>query len=79
MAPKVAGSSLVGHPHVFRIGKPKTRFEPTGVGEDQAPLLQYLRTKHPDADFTVTHTEYGAWGSDHFGIVADLSALASSG
>jgi lycopene beta-cyclase len=35
-------------------------FGPTGVGEDQAPLLRYLRSKHPEADFAVTHSEYGA-------------------
>ena len=35
-------------------------FGPAGVGEDRAPLLRYLRTRHPDAGFTVTHSEYGA-------------------
>jgi lycopene beta-cyclase len=35
-------------------------FGPAGVGEDRAPLLQYLRTKHPEAEFTVAHAEYGA-------------------
>jgi lycopene beta-cyclase len=35
-------------------------FGPAGVGEDRAPLLRYLRMRHPDAGFTVTHSEYGA-------------------
>jgi len=35
-------------------------FGPAGVGEDRAPLLRYLRTKHPEAEFTVAHSEYGA-------------------
>ena len=34
-------------------------FGPDGVGEDQAPLLRYLRTKHPEAEFAVAHSEYG--------------------
>ena len=34
-------------------------FGPTGVGENQAPLLQYLRMKHPEGRFTVSHSEYG--------------------
>ena len=35
-------------------------FGPSGVGEDQAALLRYLRSRHTDAHFTVTHSEYGA-------------------
>ncbi len=35
-------------------------FGSTGVGEDRATLLRYLRAKHPKANFTVTHSEYGA-------------------
>jgi lycopene beta-cyclase len=35
-------------------------FGPVEVGEDRAPLLRYLRTRHPEAYFTVTHSEYGA-------------------
>ena len=35
-------------------------FGPVGAGEDRAPLLRYLRLRHPDADFTVTHSEHGA-------------------
>lgn len=35
-------------------------FGPTGVGEDQAPLHQYLRARYPEASFTITHSEYGA-------------------
>lgn len=35
-------------------------FGSTEVGEDRAPLLRYLRMKHPEAAFTVTHSEYGA-------------------
>jgi lycopene beta-cyclase len=35
-------------------------FGPAGVGEDRAPLLRYLRTRHSNAVFTVTHSEYGA-------------------
>jgi lycopene beta-cyclase len=35
-------------------------FGPVGVGEHRAPLLRYLRAKHPQADFAVTHSEYGA-------------------
>jgi lycopene beta-cyclase len=35
-------------------------FGSAGVGEDRAPLLRYLRTRHPEAYFTVTHSEYGA-------------------
>jgi lycopene beta-cyclase len=27
--------------------------------EDQTPLLQYLRARHPEAHFTVTHAEWG--------------------
>lgn len=27
---------------------------------DAAPLLRYLRTRHPGVDFTVTHTEHGS-------------------
>ena len=34
-------------------------FGPAGVGEDRAPLLRYLRTKHPEAEFAVAHSEYG--------------------
>jgi lycopene beta-cyclase len=34
-------------------------FGPTGVGENREPLLQYLRTKHPEAAFEVAHSEYG--------------------
>jgi lycopene beta-cyclase len=34
-------------------------FGSAGVGEDRAPLLRYLRPRNPDADFTVTHSEYG--------------------
>ncbi len=34
-------------------------FGPAGVGEGRAPLLRHLRTKHPEAGFTVTHSEYG--------------------
>lgn len=35
-------------------------FGPTDTGEDHASLLQYLRTKYPEASFTITHSEYGA-------------------
>jgi lycopene beta-cyclase len=35
-------------------------FGPVEVGEDRAPLLRYLRTRHPEARFAVTHSEYGA-------------------
>ena len=35
-------------------------FGPTDLGEDQAPLLLYLRTRYPEASFTITHSEYGA-------------------
>src|ERR671911_2361566 len=35
-------------------------FGPAGVGEDRAPLLRYLRMRHSDAAFNVTHSEYGA-------------------
>jgi lycopene beta-cyclase len=35
-------------------------FGPTGVGKDRAPLLRYLRARHPDAGFTLTHSEHGA-------------------
>lgn len=35
-------------------------FGPTGIGEDRETLLQYLYAKYPEADFTVTHSEYGS-------------------
>lgn len=34
-------------------------FGPDGVGEDPAPLLGYLRSRYPGANFSVTHSEYG--------------------
>ena len=35
-------------------------FGPVAQEEDQAPLLRYLRTRHPDVRFQVTHVEHGA-------------------
>ena len=34
-------------------------FGPVGVGEDRTPLLRYLRVKYPEAEFAVSHSEYG--------------------
>lgn len=35
-------------------------FGSVAQGEDRAPLLRYLRARHPEARFTVSHLEYGA-------------------
>jgi lycopene beta-cyclase len=35
-------------------------FGPVAQGEDQTPLLRYLRARHPQARFTVTHVEHGS-------------------
>jgi lycopene beta-cyclase len=35
-------------------------FGPVEIGEDPATLLRYLQTRHPGAEFTVTHAESGA-------------------
>lgn len=34
-------------------------FGPTGTGENREPLLGYLRSRYPEANFSVTHSEYG--------------------
>lgn len=34
-------------------------FGPDGVGEDREPLLGYLRSRYPGADFSISHSEYG--------------------
>ena len=34
-------------------------FGPEGVGEDREPLVGYLRSRYPKADFYVSHSEYG--------------------
>lgn len=34
-------------------------FGPDGMGESRAPLLGYLRSRYPEVDFSVTHSEYG--------------------
>jgi lycopene beta-cyclase len=33
-------------------------FGPDGMGEDQEPLLGYLRSRYPEANFNVSHSEY---------------------
>jgi len=35
-------------------------FGPVALEEDQTPLLRYLRARHPEAGFQVTHAESGA-------------------
>jgi lycopene beta-cyclase len=35
-------------------------FGPVAVREDETALLRYLRTRHPDVGFTVTHAESGS-------------------
>src|SRR5215208_3311146 len=34
-------------------------FGPEGMGEDREPLLRYLRSRYPGADFSISHSEYG--------------------
>jgi lycopene beta-cyclase len=34
-------------------------FGPKGMGEDREPLLRYLRSCYPGADFSISHSEYG--------------------
>ena len=34
-------------------------FGPDGMGEDRAPLLGYLRSRYPGANFSIAHSEYG--------------------
>ena len=34
-------------------------FGPEGIGEDREPLLGYLESRYPGADFYVSHSEYG--------------------
>ena len=34
-------------------------FGPGALGEDRAHLIGYLESRHPETDFTVTHSEYG--------------------
>jgi lycopene beta-cyclase len=35
-------------------------FAPVAQEQDQTPLLRYLRARHPEASFTVTHAEWGS-------------------
>lgn len=37
-----------------------TRFSARAQGPDQAPLLRYLRARHPGVAYTIAHTESGA-------------------
>ena len=34
-------------------------FGSDGMGENREPLLGYLRSRYPEADFSITHSEYG--------------------
>jgi lycopene beta-cyclase len=34
-------------------------FGPGGMGEDREPLLGYLKSRYPGADFYISHSEYG--------------------
>lgn len=34
-------------------------FGPEGIGEDWEPLLRYLKSPYPRADFYISHSEYG--------------------
>jgi hypothetical protein len=64
--PMAARGETADPPELLEPGADSVRllesasFGPAGVGEDRAPLLQYLRTKHPEAEFIVAHAEYGA-------------------